>query len=187
MLIGTLHENNTYKAIRISGPSYNLYYSIWCNNEHELYDMNVSVSPSSRLFNFQIILLNLHSRTYQIDPGQLNNLLSASHSFSPRTTPHIAGVALPKVVARLDALLFILKSCSGIICRDPWSHLHPDGDVSTLADALHSRFDTFYEEEQTAVKYNFCANGYMIDAEGPMWQEYGRSFKRGGLSWDEWV
>jgi hypothetical protein len=39
--VGELHENNTYKAIRILGPGYNLYYSIWCNNEHELYDMDV--------------------------------------------------------------------------------------------------------------------------------------------------
>lgn len=43
---GELHENNTYKAIRILGPGYNLYYSIWCTNEHELYDMDV------RLLNF---------------------------------------------------------------------------------------------------------------------------------------
>lgn len=41
----TLHENNTYKAIRVLGPGYNLYYSVWCNNEHELYDMNVGFKP----------------------------------------------------------------------------------------------------------------------------------------------
>jgi hypothetical protein len=33
--------NNTYKALRIKGEGYNLYYSVWCNNEHELYDMTV--------------------------------------------------------------------------------------------------------------------------------------------------
>ncbi|KAL9618102.1 MAG: hypothetical protein Q9160_007172 [Pyrenula sp. 1 TL-2023] len=31
--------NNTYKALRIIGDGYNLYYSVWCNNEHELYDL----------------------------------------------------------------------------------------------------------------------------------------------------
>lgn len=41
MKIGELHEHNTYKAIRIVGSGYNLYYSIWCNNERELYDMDV--------------------------------------------------------------------------------------------------------------------------------------------------
>jgi arylsulfatase A-like enzyme len=36
-----LHEHNTYKAIRIVGSGYNLYYSIWCNNEREINDMDV--------------------------------------------------------------------------------------------------------------------------------------------------
>lgn len=34
--------NNTYKSIRLLGQGYNLYYSVWCNNEHELYDLSVS-------------------------------------------------------------------------------------------------------------------------------------------------
>lgn len=34
--------NNTYKSVRILGEVYNLYYSVWCNNEHELYDLSVS-------------------------------------------------------------------------------------------------------------------------------------------------
>ena len=33
--------NNTYKAMRVIGDSYNLLYSVWCTNEHELYDMTV--------------------------------------------------------------------------------------------------------------------------------------------------
>lgn len=33
--------NNTYKAVRIIGEDYDLYYSVWCNNEHELYDIKV--------------------------------------------------------------------------------------------------------------------------------------------------
>ncbi|KAJ0383388.1 hypothetical protein COL922a_010583 [Colletotrichum nupharicola] len=33
--------NNTYKALRVVSKEYNLYYSVWCNNEHELYDLNV--------------------------------------------------------------------------------------------------------------------------------------------------
>ena len=33
--------NNTYKAVRIAGKGYNLYYSVWCNNEHELYNLDV--------------------------------------------------------------------------------------------------------------------------------------------------
>lgn len=42
--------NNTYKSVRILGEDYNLYYSVWCNNEHELYDLNVSGSISDGTF-----------------------------------------------------------------------------------------------------------------------------------------
>jgi hypothetical protein len=38
----TLIPNNTYKSVRLLGEGYNLYYSVWCNNEHELYDLSVS-------------------------------------------------------------------------------------------------------------------------------------------------
>ena len=37
--------NNTYKALRIIGDDYNLYYSVWCTNEHELYDLKVGTQP----------------------------------------------------------------------------------------------------------------------------------------------
>lgn len=33
--------NNTYKALRVISKEYNLYYSVWCTNEHELYDLTV--------------------------------------------------------------------------------------------------------------------------------------------------
>lgn len=38
--------NNTYKALRIIGDGYDLYYSVWCSNEHELYDLMVSSADS---------------------------------------------------------------------------------------------------------------------------------------------
>ncbi|KAF8849477.1 Arylsulphatase [Acephala macrosclerotiorum] len=165
----TLHENNTYKAIRILGPGYNLYYSIWCTNEHELYDMDV-------------------------DPGQMHNLLSSSSSHSSSSNPIlVAGLPIQKVVSRLDALLFVMKSCKGATCRRPWEELHPDGDVSTLQDALASEYDYFYEVEVEQngmkVEYNFCANGYLVEAEGAMWEHGSKKemLQRGGLKWDAWV
>jgi arylsulfatase A-like enzyme len=38
---GRIVANNTYKALRIISKTYNFYYSVWCNNEHELYDLKV--------------------------------------------------------------------------------------------------------------------------------------------------
>ncbi|CZT46525.1 related to arylsulfatase [Rhynchosporium secalis] len=158
LLVGKANmTNNTYKAIRILVPEYNLFYSIWCNNEHELYDLDA-------------------------DPSQMHNLLSISHS----TEHKIAGLPITKVIARLDSLLFVLKSCKGITCQQPWNQLHPKGDVSNLEDALSERFDHFYEVEQQRIKYSFCSNEYLIDAEGPMFENQGSVF-RDGLTWYEWL
>jgi hypothetical protein len=90
-------------------------------------------------------------------------------------------------VSRLDALLLVLKSCKGQVCREPWKTLHPEGSVWCLEDALDSRFDHFYEIEQTRVVYDHCENGYVIEAEGPMWESHGKLYERHGLSWDTWI
>lgn len=36
------YMNNTYKGLRIEAEEYGFYYSVWCNNERELYDMKAS-------------------------------------------------------------------------------------------------------------------------------------------------
>jgi N-acetylglucosamine-6-sulfatase len=42
-----LHPNTTYKALRVASDQYNYFYAVWCNNDHELYDMKVSESRES--------------------------------------------------------------------------------------------------------------------------------------------
>lgn len=136
-------------------------HSVWCNDEHELYDLTK-------------------------DPGQLHNLLSQHTLPQPQHT--IIDIPVAKVAARLDSLLFVLKSCRGERCVRPWAALHPDGDVVTLEDALDKRFDGFYETEQTRIKYDRCEQGYIVDAEGPQFEKDGLSFtKRGGLRWSDWT
>lgn len=39
MVVVTYAANNTYKALRLISKTYNLYYAVWCTNEHELYDL----------------------------------------------------------------------------------------------------------------------------------------------------
>ncbi|RDW80161.1 arylsulfatase-2 [Coleophoma cylindrospora] len=157
--------NNTYKALRVIGPGYNLYYSVWCNNEHELYDMSN-------------------------DPGQLQNLLHPSQSHQKHK---LLNLPIGNVIARLDSLLFVLKSCKGLRCTKPWHTLHPQGDVTTLQDALSVRFDHFYEVEQKRVVFDRCERGYLPESEGPMWEDSGKAFGgmemfyRGGLHWSEYV
>ena len=38
---------NTYKTVRVIGEGYDLSYTVWCTNEHELYDMTVRLFPSA--------------------------------------------------------------------------------------------------------------------------------------------
>lgn len=131
--------NNTYKSVRLIGHGYDLYYSVWCNNEHELYDLKT-------------------------DPGQMHNLYSSTRSYTVDT--RLLGISLPLVIDRLDSLMMVLKSCKGSACIEPWKVLHPQGDVNSLSDALKVRFDSFYEK-QTRVSFSRCELGYIIDSEGP--------------------
>jgi N-acetylglucosamine-6-sulfatase len=50
---------------------------------------------------------------------------------------------------------------------DPWSVIHPDGDVKTLWDAVDKRFDAFYMGVQQRVRFDKCELGYILDSEGP--------------------
>ena len=86
------------------------------------------------------------------------------------------------MIARLDALVMVLKSCKAKVCTQPWTTLHPEGDVKDLWDALHVQYDEFYEE-QRKVSFNRCEKGYILDAEGP--QE--ALVYKGGVRWSEFV
>ncbi|RMJ20911.1 Arylsulfatase, partial [Aspergillus sp. HF37] len=94
----TRMPNNSYKSARILGEDYNLYYAVWCTNEHELYDLST-------------------------DPYQTQNIYSAANA----TNDRYLGYSLQAVQNRLDALVLALQTCQGITCIKPWSVLHPDG------------------------------------------------------------
>ncbi|KAF3936024.1 Arylsulfatase [Dactylella cylindrospora] len=136
---GALYLNNTYKSLRIIGDTYNLYYSVWCNNEHQLYDLTT-------------------------DPYQLRNIYPGYADYDESLT--ILGQPLTKVIDRLDTLLLVLKSCKGTVCVKPWEKLHPDGNVESLRDSLSPSFDAFYKHQES-VRFDRCEFGYILDAEGP--------------------
>lgn len=131
--------NNTYKSVRIASDSYNLLYQVWCSNERELYDLSM-------------------------DPGQMVNLLRPDEAEA--APAYLMGVALDKVTTRLDALLFVLKSCKGEACVRPWREIHTSGNVENLRDSLSPRFDAFYERQTAQVRFDKCEMGYIIDSEG---------------------
>lgn len=190
--------NNTYKALRLIGENYNLYYSVWCSGEHQLYDLNVRILP--------LYLLKPTNLATQNDPYELNNLYdTTNHStpflFTPTPTPHsstnpttpslhtgTSSTSIHHLLSRLDALLLLLKSCQARSCTHPWESLHPSGDVNSLHDALDPSFDSFYHIEQEKVHFTRCEKGYIIESEGP---QSAKSFAdvgaRGGSLWSELV
>lgn len=141
-IIVNIYANNTYKALRIHGKGYDLYYSVWCNNEHELFDMSS-------------------------DPYQLTNIFqSATQLPSPESST--LSVPWSSVINRLDTLLMVTKSCKGSTCVRPWSVIHPNGAVTTLKEALDPTFDLFYESQsKNSVRFDRCELGYIIESEGP--------------------
>ncbi|KAG2412904.1 hypothetical protein HFD88_010462 [Aspergillus terreus] len=132
-----VYHNNTYKGLRLVGDEYSLYYSVWCSNEAELYDLTT-------------------------DPYQITNLASNRVRFANHT---VAGRPLHQVINRLDALMMVVKSCKEDSCREPWKELHPGGYVENLKAALSPAYDAFYAR-QPNVHFRNCEEGYLISAEG---------------------
>lgn len=58
----------------------------------------------------------------------------------------------------------VLKTCQRQVCTNPWRQLHPDGTITSLKMALHSRFDEFYET-QPHMFFTECPLGYFLDTE----------------------
>lgn len=90
-----LIRNNTYKALRVIGEGYNLYYSVWCNNEHELYDVQVKTlnwlpqSPPG-LVNCKLTLLKGGSRAIA-QPLPSRELVASRHRKSLAWHRHRSG------------------------------------------------------------------------------------------------
>jgi hypothetical protein len=55
--------------------------------------------------------------------------------------------------------------------------------VQSLKDAMAERFDGFYEA-QIRVQWEYCHNGYVPEAEGPMFVDESAVFSD---MWPDWV
>ncbi len=152
-------DNNTQKSVRLQGAngSHSLYYAVWCTNEHELYDMSTDAQQVDNLLPHVLDISQIAAQAQAPDDGDGDGNGNGKQ---------LLGRPLQRVVARLDALLMVLKSCVGIECTDPWAQLHPQGDVNSLQDALAEQYDQFYAS-QPKVMFSACKQGYLIEYEGP--------------------
>lgn len=99
----------------------------------------------------------------QTDPYQLTNLAinsnSSSFSFATSYTP---------LATRLDALLLVLRRCSGSACLSPWSSIFPNDQVQNLSGALSAEYDDYFEGLEK-FRYEECRIGFFEEVEGPEW------------------
>jgi N-acetylglucosamine-6-sulfatase len=177
---GRDYKNNTFRSIRLIGSDFSFYYSVWCNGDHELYDMTVSVAAPRCASDLQFSGAN---QSLQNDPGQIHNLYEEDDAASAFK---FKGRGFQQVASRLDTLLMVMKSCTGDECRHPYASIFPSGEATTLGQSMAEQFDSFFSN-QPNVKWDECTLGYIKELEGPInanvYQGSSKSrIKRG----DEW-
>jgi hypothetical protein len=77
---------------------------------------------------------------------------------------------LSTLQSRLDALILVLKTCKGKVCSDPWGELLPGSNVTLLGQAMDSKYDTYFTQ-LPKVSYSVCEPGYILESEGPLWND----------------
>ena len=104
------------------------------------------------------------------DSAQMNNLLSTTWSQGAFPSFNVSGsspVAL-RLASRLDALLLNQKTCKGRDCRVSWPNLFPYGEVTSLQQALDTKYDVYFNR-LPKLQFSDCHLGYRIATELPMW------------------
>ncbi|CRG89066.1 arylsulfatase, putative [Talaromyces islandicus] len=124
-----------YKGLRIVSDDYSFYYSVWCANELELYRMVEG-------------------------EYQMHDLLPNTLDIKNITDGPLLGRNLGQVT--LDALMMVLKTCSGNECVR--LQLHPQGDVQTLQEAMSSLTSLSLSAEGF---FSACKLGYLPKYGGP--------------------
>ncbi|CAJ2507553.1 Uu.00g087390.m01.CDS01 [Anthostomella pinea] len=169
-----VYQNHTYKALRIIGEHYSFLYTVWCNNEHELYDLmmdpyemkNLYAHEHSSAFEFRPASRHGGEHTDEDLTEEIFPSTSGSTAHTTNNNTTAAPSTLKHIISRLDSLLMVLKTCKGRECTHPWEVLHPEGNVRDLHDALDEEYDHFYETQQRRVHFTKCEKGYIIESEG---------------------
>lgn len=99
----------------------------------------------------------------------MDNLFA--EGFEGSYTCELLGVPLEQLALRLDALLYVLKSCRGDSCRLPWQALMPETGVNSLSDALDPIYDEFFKDVPK-ISFSSCEAGQLISAEGPQFETW---------------
>ncbi|KAK7034486.1 hypothetical protein VNI00_012333 [Paramarasmius palmivorus] len=77
-----------------------------------------------------------------------------------------------RVISRLNALMIVLKTCVGDVCRNPWDAIFTLGEAANLEEALDEKYDSYFDS-LPRFRYRECRYGYFEDgaSEYPTWDE----------------
>lgn len=143
---GHNYWDHTYKSLRLRTHDGSFYYSVWCNGEHEFYDMDD-------------------------DEWQMNNLLRGKGGLDKladgATKKKYFDRPFTQLVHRLDALLLVMKNCKQNSCRNPYNVLFPGNQANDFAGAMDPKFDKFFANQPKA-SFSKCERGFIGKSEGPM-------------------
>lgn len=95
----------------------------------------------------------------QADPEQMHNLIADLNQDTSTTYWKAETSQYHRIASRMDALLLYLKTCKGVECRTSWDHLFPYGEANTMAEALDTSFDQYFDR-LPKVELQGCDNGY---------------------------
>lgn len=138
-----MHDNVDGKPVTYS-------YAVWCTGERELYDL---VSDPHQVRN-QLAPLNALGAFPAFDAG-------GEEAVSAETQ---------RLLHRLDAVTLVLKTCKGVSCVEPYSALFPHGTVSTIQQAMNSKYDNYFAA-LPKVHFDHCMLGYQNRLEQPEWED----------------
>ncbi|CAN8104889.1 unnamed protein product [Discula destructiva] len=125
------------------------------------------VSATNNTYKTARIISKDYSYMYAVwctGQSELYDTVADPHELSPIAPDSSAEAA--RLTSRLNGLMLLLKTCIGDSCRAPWTVLHPDGSVKTLAEALDPRYDLYYSS-LPSVHFETCTQQYNHDNEAP--------------------
>lgn len=67
-----------------------------------------------------------------------------------------------RVASRMDGLALFLKTCKGTDCRFAWRHLFPNGEVTSIKQALNKEYDQYFDR-LPKIQFTSCDLGYFSE------------------------
>ncbi|ROV99094.1 hypothetical protein VMCG_06606 [Cytospora schulzeri] len=139
----------------------------WGNGIVEISGLGYTLSQPNNTYKTVRIISKEYSYMYAVwctGESELYDTVADPYELHPIAANSTAEAA--RLTSRLNGLMLLLKTCIGDSCRAPWSVLHPDGSVKSLADALSPRYDVYYSS-LPSVHYEACTAQYNLANEAP--------------------